>query len=125
MLQVAHPRIVEEAHGEEKTIDQLILKFGDLGTYLGTPKSVKEITRLNQRSDFTLHDIHFLNNFLLWYVLPLAKEELGSLGDYSPGGGSVFTETFKVANLRKLEIKYFRQDGQAITRYADYLGLID
>jgi len=125
LLHVAHSRIVEQAYGEEKSIYQLILKFEDLGTYLGTPKSVKEITRLKQHSDFTLHDIHFLNNFLLWYILPLAKEELDSLEDYSFGGGSLFSETFKVANLRKLEMKYFRQDGQAITRYADYLGLID
>ena len=125
LLREAHPKIVEQAYGEEKSIYQLILKFEDLGSRLGTPKSNREITQLNHHSDFTLHDIHFLNNFLLWYLLPLINEEVDLQELYSLGGGSLFAEKFEVPNLRKLQIKYFRQGKQAITHYADYLALID
>lgn len=68
LLQREHDWVVRGAYGEEKHIYRHVLLLRDLGAALGSPKSGKDLARFRGGAEFTLHDIHFLNNFLFWCV---------------------------------------------------------
>lgn len=120
-----HKALTQNAYGEEKSLYQLALRLSDLSHALPVQINTAEVADFNRRSDYTLHDIHFLNNFLFWYIRPLileafSRNDLDQLGwEGLPG------EVFTIRNLEKLEMKYFLDEDKPIREYAEYLGLID
>jgi hypothetical protein len=124
LIEREHDWVVEKAYGEEKYIYQLAILLKDLGGSLGSPNTVLKIKRFNVLSQYTLHDIHFLNNFLYWYVSPLITENLDQSQRYSLGWAGLPGKQFRVNGIR-LERKQFTLNGMPITEYVDYLGLID
>lgn len=120
-----HKIVVENAYGEEKYIYQLVLKLNDLGVKLGSPKTRRDLSAFNSGSDYTLHDIHFLNNFLLWYLVPAISKHLDEQELYSLGRHGFPGDSFHIADVDRIEMKYFRNDGKPITSFGEYLGLID
>jgi hypothetical protein len=85
LVEREHEWVLRNAYGEEKYIYQHILLFRDLAHRLGTSVSGQSLTRNLQNSDYTLHDIHFLNNFLYWYISPQLKDNLTLSQLYSLG----------------------------------------
>lgn len=125
LIERDYKSVTEQAYGEEKYIYQLALRLQDLGAAVGPLKSSAEIAAFNRRADFTLHDIHFLNNFLFWYIAPMIVEEPDRSLPYSLGWGGLPGKELKIASVKKIKMKYFLHDGKPITEYGEYLGLID
>lgn len=120
-----HKIVVENAYGEEKYIYQLVLRLNDLGVKFGSPKTRRDVSAFNGGSDYTLHDIHFLNNFVLWYLVPVISEHLDEQELYSLGWRGLPGDSFDIANAGRIEMKHFRNDGKPITSFGEHLGLID
>lgn len=125
LVQREHDLVVRGAYGDEKYIYQHALQLRDLGSALGTPKSVDQLNRALSNSRYSLHDIHFLNNFLFWYIKPLVTETLSPAQLYSLGWSGLPGERFNIFSSTTLNMKHFVNDGRPITEYVDYLGLID
>lgn len=117
--------VVKEAYGEEKHIYQHAILLKDLGVALGYPKTYKDLGRFNETSQYTLHDIHFLNNFLHWYLRPLIADTLEHDELYSLGFHGFPSEAFAIQGVQTIRLKQFKNDGSPILEYIDYLGLID
>lgn len=113
------------AYGEEKNLYQLALRLKDLSSALGSPSSSSQVIAFNRRSEHTLHDIHFLNNFLLWYLSPHIVDELDSTQLYSLGLIGLPGDRFRIEGVKSLSFRHFKFDGKSITEYSEYLGLID
>lgn len=116
--------IIINGHGEEKHIYQLTLLLHDLGSSLSSPKSVEDVKKFNLRSEQTLHDVLFLNEFMLWYIQPTALDAFED-GNYHSLTWGLPHLKLKVNNTSALEMRHFIDDGEPITEYIDYLGLID
>ncbi|MBI5792895.1 MAG: hypothetical protein HZA63_15620 [Rhodocyclales bacterium] len=125
LLQREHDRVVSGAYGEEKFIYQHVLLLRDLGAALGSPKSGTNLDGFRGGAKFSLHDIHFLNNFLFWYVRPLMVDELSDSQLYSLGRSGLPGERFKIDGVSRLDMKNFVDEGKPIVDYGRYLGLID
>ncbi len=125
LVQREHDSIVRGAYGEEKYIYQHALQLRDLGSAFGAPKSSDQLTKALSNSRYSLHDIHFLNNFLFWYIKPLVTDTFSPAQLYSLGWSSLPGERFKIFGVPTLNMKHFVNDGKSITEYVDYLGLID
>lgn len=120
-----HGLVVKEAYGEEKYIYQHVMLLKDAGIKLGVTQSISEVTKLNINSLHTLHDIHFLNNFLFWYLRPLINETLDEQQLLSIGRQDFPTDVFVIKKVPVLNMKFFLYEKKPITAYIDYLGLID
>jgi hypothetical protein len=125
LIQREHGKVIEGAYGEQKHVYQLALRLEDLGTALGSPKTSSQLAKFNRRSDYTLHDIHFLNNFLFWYMSPLLIKEVEEAELYSLGWSGLPNSSFRIDSLKRLAMKHFLDEGAPITEYQDYLGRID
>ena len=88
-------KIIIHSYGEGKNIYQEIFKLCDLAKALGSPVSINDITRFNNRSKYKLHDVVFLNNFLNWYLYPLIEERLSSRQIYTLGWHSLQNDAFQ------------------------------
>ena len=125
LVQTDHDLLLRNAYGEEKHIYQHVLLLRDLSTRLGSPTSKDALTRIVKNLDYTLDDIHFLNNFLFWYIKPHVVDSLSTTQAYSLGWNGLPSDKFEVAGAPKLNMKRFVHDGRPITEYLVYLGLID
>jgi hypothetical protein len=125
LVQREHDLVVRGAYGEEKYIYQHVIQLRDLGSALGAPKSSDQLSKALSNSSYSLHDIHFLNNFLFWYIKPLITETLSPAQLYSLGWSGLPRDRFKIFNVPTLTMRYFVNNGKPITEYVDYLGLID
>jgi hypothetical protein len=125
LMQTDFDLVTKSSHGEEKHLFQLTLQLGELGKALGSPRSRAEVKAFNKRSDWTIHDIHFLNNFLHWYLRPTISDHLTEHEIYSLGFDGFPGEFFQIRGVKRLDLKHFEHEGKPITRYGDYLGLID
>jgi len=121
--------VVDESYGEEKHIGNLAILLKDLGKSFGTPKSNSEIAKFNKISHQTIHDIHFLNNFLYWYVSPklavnLSQAQLDALG--WSRGWEILPRQYEIKGIKKLEMKSFTgDDGAHYVDFTDFLMMID
>lgn len=113
------------AYGEEKNLYQLALRLKDLSFALGSPSSSSQVIAFNRKSEFTLHDIHFLNNFLLWYLRPHIVDELDSKQLYSLGFAGLPGDRFRIEGVKTPSFRYFVLEGKSITEFSEYLALID
>lgn len=120
-----HDWIVQDAYGEEKYIYQLILELRDVGLRLGSPTSGLQLEKSLGTSDYTLNDINFLNNFIFWYLRPRIEEDLTREQIYSLGWNGLPRGQFQAPGGGQPRMKRFLDDGEPITEYSTYLGLID
>lgn len=125
LIEKEHDWVVRNAYGEEKYIYQHILLLQDLAQGLGNPSSSQATIQRLRNSGYTLHDIHFLNNFLFWYISPDLKDSLSYKQLYSLGRQGLPGENFRVKGVSRPIMKHFVHDGQPIQTFIDYLGLID
>lgn len=122
----AHPDwLLGSAYGEEKYMHQHALMLRDLSLRLGSPESKSALAGTLRRLEYTLDDIHFLNNFLFWYIKPHVVENLSSAQLYSLGWNGLPTDRFEVPAGTQPDMKRFKHDGKPIVEYLVYLGLID
>lgn len=125
LIKKEHDWLVRNAYGEEKYIYQHILLLQALAQGLGAPTSMKSMMQRLRSSAYTLDDIHFLNNFLLWYLSPNLKDSLSDSQLYSLGIQGLPGESFRVKGMTRPIMKHFVDDGTPIQAFSDYLGLID
>lgn len=119
-----YDHIIMSAYGEEKHVYQLALLLHDLGSSLRSPKSAEDINKFNMRSEQTLHDVLFLNNFLLWYIQPIILDAFEDRNLHSLIWGLPKIKS-KVKGITVFGMRHFIDDGEPITDYVDYLGAID
>lgn len=124
LMEQHHDWIVREAYGEEKYIYQLVLELRDIASHLGSADA-QSMNNIVKGSEYTLHDIHFLNNFLFWYLRPRIEEGLNQAQIYSLGWNGLPQKNYEVPTGTTLKMKRFLHDGKPITEYLTYLGLID
>ena len=117
--------LLRESYGEEKYIHQLSLDLKDISSRLGVPNNRRTLHSNLDTLDYTLDDIHFLNNFLLWYLSPHIKKTLTERQLYSLGWQGLPGNTYASPAKGKSVMKRFLHDGKPIVEYLDYLGLID
>lgn len=125
LVQTEHDWLLRGAYGEEKYIYQHVLLLRDLSTHFGSPTSKDALTRIVKSLDYTLDDIHFLNNFLFWYIKPHMVDSLSTTQAYALGWNGFPGDKFEVVGVPKLNMKHFVHDGRQVTEYLVYLGLID
>ena len=125
LIQREYDLVTKEAYGEEKYIYQHTLLLRDLGVALSSPQSTVELAKFNANSEYSIHDVHFLNNFMLWYLSPLIKETLEEHQLYSLGRFGLPADQFKITGVSPLQMKRFVTNGSPIVEYSHYLGLID
>jgi hypothetical protein len=125
LIKWEHDWILRHAYGEEKYIYQHILLLRDLAHRLGSPVSVQSLSRNLRNSGYTLHDVHFLNNFLYWYISPLLKDSLSSRQRYSLGWRGLPGDNFQIIGVAQPAMKHFVYEGKPMFWFIDYLGLID
>lgn len=125
VIEREHDWLVRNAYGEEKYIYQHILLLQALAQDLGSPTSMKSMMQRLRSSACTLHDIHFLNNFLLWYLSPNLKDSLSESQLYSLGIQGLPDESFRIKGVARPIMKHFVHEGKPIRTFVDYLGLID
>ena len=118
-------RIVQYSYGEEKYIYQEIYRLGDLAVALGSPRPRKAIATFNSSSEYTLHDVIFLNNFLWWYLTPVAKEILSHKQLFSMGWTPFSRREFSIEGVKELKLRYFMDGDEPILEYTHYLSLLD
>lgn len=117
--------VTQDAYGEQKNIYGQVLLLRDNGNALASALGDGDIATFNRRNALTLHDITFLNGFLLWYLAPRMGESLSEGQLYSLGRHWYPGETFQLRGVRKLKMKFFQHQGVPIRHYLDYLGLLD
>ena len=120
-----YDRVTSQAYGEEKYIYQQSLQLKELGQSFGSPKTARDVQTFNRRSDCRLHDVLFLNDFLLWYLRPLLEKELDGKQLYSLGWAPFPDKELEVYGLKKLDMNCYMHEGKPITEFSLYLGLID
>lgn len=124
LMEQHHDWIVREAYGEEKYIYQMALELRDIATRLDS-RDTKSILSVIKGSEYTLNDIHFLNNFLFWYLRPHIEEGLNQAQIYSLGWNGLPQDNYKIPTGTALQMNRFLHDGKPITEYVTYLGIID
>jgi hypothetical protein len=124
LMEQHHDWIVREAYGEEKYIYQMALELRDIATSLDS-REIKSILSVIKGSEYTLNDIHFLNNFLFWYLRPHIEEGLNQAQIYSLGWNWRPQDNYKIPTGTALQMNRFLHDGKPITEYVTYLGIID
>ena len=117
--------VTEDAYGEEKYIYQEAMKLRDIGNEIRDIRSVSNLSAFNERSQYTLHDALFLNDFLLWYIRPIIEKELTGRHLYTLGWHPFPNNEFRIYDVEKYNMKYFVDDGAPIMEFPHYLGLID
>lgn len=125
LIQRHHDWVVEEAYGEEKYLYQLAFLLQDLSIRLGSPSTIEQVTKFNADSNYSMHDGHFLNNFIFWYLTPFIQNILDERQYYSLGWFGLPSNAFSIEGVPVIEMKHFVTDGLPITEYSDYLFLID
>jgi hypothetical protein len=125
LANIEFTRIVRYSYGEEKYIYQEIYQLADLAAAFGSPSTRDELESFDERSNFTLHDIIFLNDFLWWYLTPLAEDSLDSKQLYSMGWAPFPREGFTINGVEAVQLRNFVIDGQPIEDFGHYLGLLD
>lgn len=125
LIETHHDWLLRAAYGEEKYMHQHALMLRDLSLRLGSPESKSALATTLRKLDYTLDDIHFLNNFLFWYIKPHVVENLSSTQLYSLGWNGLPTDHFEVSTGVQPDMRRFVHDGKPIVEYVTYLGLID
>ena len=118
-------RIVQYSYGEEKHIYQEIYKLSDLALALDSPKNHKALKDFDSTSEYTLHDVIFLNDFLWWYLTPLAEDTLTQKQLYSMGWKPFPGREFEIYGVDEIQLRNFVDRGKPITEFGHYLGLLD
>ena len=113
--------LLRDSYGEEKYIHQLSLDLKEVSARLGTPNTRNKLLASLKSLDYTLDDIHFLNNFLLWYVSPHMRETLTEYQTYSLGWQGLPGTSYVTPGGAKPAMKQFLHDGKPIV---DYLGAV-
>jgi hypothetical protein len=117
--------ITRFAHGEQKHLYQLSLKLKDLGDQISRASKPFDLKNSFAESEFSLDDVMFLNEFLLWYLMPTIEEKLSNEQKRAFGPLDMPGSTFIASGTKALNLRYFQNDGKPITEFVDYLGLID
>lgn len=120
-----HDWLLGDAYGEEKYVYQLSLRLRDLAIRLGTPHSRQALVTTPSSLHYTVDDLHFLNNFLFWYLRPHISENLTQAQLYLLGWHGFLGDTYTAPFGDTPKMKKFVHDGQPIVGYLMYLGLID
>jgi hypothetical protein len=121
-----HDRITKLSYGEEKYILQLFLRLGDATRALEQALTWEAIVAFNHNGEMSVADVLFLASFLNWYLRPFAEDsltnfEISTLGWQSFPGDDLYS----VCKVDAQQIRFFRHDGQPMTSFGVYLGLID
>lgn len=117
--------VTNDAYGEQKHLYQLTLTLKDIGTQIDRVSRPTELKGLIRKSEFSADDILFLNDFLLWYLKPILNDELTLEQKSTFGPLNLPNETFVILGPKEAHLKYFQADGRPISKFSDYLGLID
>jgi hypothetical protein len=117
--------VTNDAYGEQKHLYQLGLTLKDLGAQISSVSRRTELNELMRSSEFSVGDLLFLNDFLLWYLKPILSDELTLEQKSAFGPLDLPTDTFAIHGSKAVHLKYFQADGRPLSKFVDYLGLID
>lgn len=125
LMEKHYDLVTKGAYGEEKNLYRLSLQLRYLSEQILPLKTLRELDEFQRKSEWSIDDILFLNDFLNWYLRDLIAHELNERQLYSLGVWGFPRDEFRIDGIDSLSLRYFQEDGKPITKFVNFLGLID
>jgi hypothetical protein len=120
-----HSQVIAHSYGEQKYLFQEVLQLNAASRLLPMPISRASLAQWNKTHEMTVDDMAFISGFLFWYLVGLASTELDEREYSSLGWFAASPQFVPASEARNLHMRRYLSDGEPITDYLDYLGLID
>jgi hypothetical protein len=117
--------LIKDAYGEQKHLYGLSLHLKHLSERISSFKTLGQLKEFQKKSEWSIDDVLFLNDFLDWYLRDLIAHELEEQQLFSLGFWGFPGDEFRIQGVDSLSLRYFQEDGQPIKKFVDFLGLID
>lgn len=120
-----HSQVIAHSYGEQKYLFQEVLQLDASSRLLPVPVSRGSLAQWNETHEMTVDDLAFISGFLFWYLVGLASTELDEREYHSLGWFAASPQFVPASEGGNLRMRRYLFEGEPITDYRDYLGLID
>ena len=117
--------VTKDAYGEEKHLYRLSLQLKHLSGQISLLNTIGQLKEFQKKSEWSIDDVLFLNDFLNWYLRDLIAHELDERQLYSLGFWGFPSDEFQIQGVDALSLRYFQEDDKPIKKFVDFLCLID